>query len=265
MAHIDKHPAGAFCWVELGTNNQGASKQFYSSLFGWTANDMPMGPGEYYTIFRLQDRDTGGAYTLNPERMPGVPPHWMLYIAVENADNAAARAAQEGGKVAAPPFDVGDFGRMAVVEDPAGAMFSLWQPKMNQGIGIQGVDGALCWADLCTHDPAPAEKFYSAVFGWKISASEHDKSGYLHIQNGESFIGGVPPGQFLPPDVPPHWLLYFQVSNCDASAEKAKSLGANIHFGPTTIEGVGRMAIMTDPQNAPLAIFQPLPHEPRHA
>ena len=259
MPHIDKHPAGAFVWVELGTTDQAAAKAFYGSLFGWEANEMPMGPGEYYTIFRLEGRDTAAAYTRAPQTSGGAPPHWMPYISVDNADQAAARATQFGGKVAAPPFDVYDAGRMAVVVDPTGAMFSLWQPKANPGIGIAGVDGALCWADLMTTDVARARQFYSDLFGWEIAPEHQDPSGYLHIKNGADFIGGMPPVG-PQPGVPSHWMLYFQASDCDAAAAKAKSAGGNIYYGPTTMEGVGRWAIVADPQGAVLAIFQPLPH-----
>jgi len=259
MPAIDKYPPGAFVWVELGTTDQAAAKNFYASLFGWNANDMPMGPGDYYTIFRLDGRDAAAAYTLNPERSGGAPPHWMLYISVASADDAAARAAQVGGKVVAPPFDVFDAGRMAVVQDPTGATFSLWQPKANQGIGIAGVDGTLCWADLMTADILRARQFYADLFGWEIAPGQNDPSGYLHIKNGEAFIGGIPPAG-LQPGVPPHWLLYFLASDCDGAAAKAKSSGAKIHYGPTTMEGVGRWAVAADPQGAVFAIFQPLPH-----
>jgi hypothetical protein len=260
MPNIDRHPAGAFVWVELGTTDQAAAKNFYTSLFGWSPNDMPMGPGEYYTIFKLEDRDTAAAYTLHPDRSGGAPPHWMLYISVVSADDSAARATQAGGTVLAPPFDVFDAGRMAVVQDPTGATFSLWQPKANQGVGIAGVDGTLCWADLLTRDVPRARQFYSDLFGWEIAPGQHDPSGYLHIKNGEAFIGGMPPVG-PQPGVPPHWLLYFLTSDCDASAEKAKSSGASVHYGPTTMEGVGRWAIVADPQGAVFALFQPLPHE----
>jgi predicted enzyme related to lactoylglutathione lyase len=258
MPNIDKHPAGAFVWVELGTTDQAAAKNFYASLFGWHANDMPMGPSEYYTIFRLQERDTAAAYTLSPERSGGAPPHWMLYISVNSADDAAARAAQLGGTVLAPPFDVFDAGRMAVVQDPTGAIFSLWQPKANQGVGIAGVDGTLCWADLMTGDAPRARQFYADLFGWEIAPGQNDPSGYLHIKNGDTFIGGIPPVG-PQPGVPPHWLLYFLASDCEGAAAQAKSLGANIYYGPTTLEGVGRWAVVADPQGAAFAIFQPLP------
>jgi len=146
MPNIDKHPPGAFCWIELATSDQKAAKDFYCSLFGWSASDMPMGPGDFYTMFKLDGRDSGAAYTLRPDqRAQGVPPHWMIYIAVESADQTAARAAELGAKVFAPPFDVYDAGRMAVLQDPTGAVFSIWQPKKNTGIGIAGVHGALCW------------------------------------------------------------------------------------------------------------------------
>ncbi|MGA2131334.1 MAG: VOC family protein [Bryobacteraceae bacterium] len=259
MPHIDTHPAGDFVWIELGTTDQPAAKNFYASLFGWNANDMPMGPDGVYTIFRLEGRDAAAAYTLDPARSGGAPPHWMLYISTTSADDSAARAAQAGGTVLAPPFDVFDAGRMAVVQDPTGAVFSLWQPKNNQGIGIAGVEGTLCWADLVTGDAARAKQFYSDVFGWTITPSEKDPSGYLHIQNGDQFIGGIPPRD-PQPGVPSHWLLYFFVPDGDAAAAKAQSLGASVHFGPATMEGVGRWSVVSDPQGAVFALFQPLPH-----
>ncbi len=255
MSNIDTHPNGAFVWVELGTTDQAAAKKFYTSLFGWNANDMPMGPGDYYTIFRLEGRDAAAAYTLRPERSGGAPPHWMLYISVASADDAAARAAQVGGTVLAPPFDVPDAGRMAVVQDPTGAAFSLWQPKSNQGIGVAGVDGTLCWADLMTRDVPRASQFYADLFGWEIVPGGDD-SGYMHIKNGETMIGGIPPAG-LQPDAPPHWLPYFQTSGCDAATEKAKSQGAAVYYGPASMEGVGRWSVVADPQGAVFAIFPP--------
>ena len=171
MSHIDSHPPGSFCWIELATPDQSAAKSFYSSLFGWTPSDTPMGPGEVYTIFRLEGRDAAAAYTMRPEqRSQGVPPNWMLYISVASADDAAKRAKEAGGTVHMDAFDVGESGSMAVLQDPTGAVFAVWQPNKNQGIGIAHVDGTLCWADLSTPDPQRAGKFYSDLFGWQMIA-----------------------------------------------------------------------------------------------
>ena len=106
MPNIEKHPPGAFCWVELATTDQSAAESFYSKIFGWSPNHMSMGPDGVYTIFQLEGRHAAAACTIRPEQLQhGVPPHWAIYIAVQSADATAARAAQLGGKVLAGPFD----------------------------------------------------------------------------------------------------------------------------------------------------------------
>ncbi len=256
---IEKLIPGSFCWMELATTDQGAGKQFYTSLFGWTANDFPMGPDGVYTIFQLNGRDCAAAYTLMKDQLAqGVPPHWGLYIAVESADESTKRAIVLGAKVLAGPFDVMDKGRMSVVQDPTGAHFCLWQGMSNQGIGIAGEANSFVWADLNSPDREAAKKFYSALFGWKFVTGEgKDASSYWHIMNGERGIGGLPPVEFQPPNAPPHWMIYYMVADCGASFAKATSLGAGSHVPPMTIEGTGQMAVVADPQGAVFALFQP--------
>src|SRR5438270_130152 len=106
-------------------------------------DDNPMGPDEFYTMFKLNDRNTGAAYTMRKEqREQGVPPYWGIYMAAANADEAAAKAAKLGATVLAPAFDVFDAGRMAVLRDPTGAIFSVWQPKRHIGMTIASEDNA---------------------------------------------------------------------------------------------------------------------------
>jgi uncharacterized protein len=259
MPNIDKHPAGDFCWIELHTTNQAAAKDFYGSLFAWTVQDLPLGPGDYYTMFSLQGRNTGAATTLRKDQLAmGVPPHWLLYVATDNADNTAARAAELGGKVIVPVFQVMDAGRMAVLQDPTGAMFCVWLPGTHHGTGIAGVDGTLCWADLSTSDQERAGAFYSGLFGWEImKEDENPAHAYWHIKNGEQFIGGIPPASHRDPKIPPHWEIYLQVSDCDTTAAKAKELGAKLYLLPKDFENVGRISVIADPQGAVFAIFQP--------
>ena len=257
MTNIDNHPAGSFCWIELATSDQAAAKNFYGALFGWTPNDMPMGPGEFYTIFRLEGRDAAAGYTLRPDqRAQHVPPHWMIYIMVESVDDSAAKVLQLGGQVIVAPFDVMDAGRMAVIQDPTGAYFCLWQANHSKGIGISQVHGTLCWADLSTPDTKRASDFYTGLFGWQIFADPKDKSGYLHIKNGEQFMGGIPLAAHRPPGIPPHWLAYFQVDDVDVTANKAKDMGARLFLPPMSMEGVGRFSVIADPQGAAFAIFK---------
>lgn len=262
MPQVDKHPPGDFCWIELGTTEQNAAKNFYAALFGWTPNDMDMGPNGVYTIFRLNGRDSAAAYTMGQEdRALNMLPHWNLYIAVDNADATVDKAAELGGKVLAPAFDVFDAGRMAVIQDPTGAVFTVWQAKKNAGIGVVRDPGTFCWADLSTPDPERARQFYSGLFGWQLEAGEKDPSGYLHIKNSGRFIGGIPPVQHRDPNTPPHWLIYFAVADVDATAAKAKQMGARFYVEPISMEGVGRMAVMADPQGAVSAIFKESPRQ----
>jgi len=259
MAIIDKLIPGSFCWMELSTTDQPAAKQFYSSLFGWSVVDHPMGPAGDYTIFQLKGQDCAAAFTLEKERLDlGVPPHWGIYIGVANVNESTKLASDLGATVLAGPFDAMDKGRMSIIRDPTGAHFCLWQENTSKGIGIAGEDNSFCWADLNTPDRDSAKKFYSALLGWKfVPGKDKDDSTYLHIMNGESGIGGLPPAEFLPPGIPPHWMIYYLVSDCDASFAKAASLGAVACVPPMSIEGAGRMAVLNDPQGAGFALFQP--------
>lgn len=250
MPNVDRHPAGALCWIELATSDQDGAKGFYRAVFGWSPNDNPIGSGEVYTIFRLNGRDAAAAY-----RKTDVPPHWMLYIAVDNADETVNRIKEAGGTVIAGPFDVMDFGRMAVAQDPTGAYFSVWQAKSHAGIRVEGDPNTLCWADLNTPDRERARDFYTKVFGWEIGPGEKEHEDYWHIQNSGRFIGGIPPCRQT--GAPPHWLIYFAASSCDATAEKARAAGARFYMEPTSMPDVGRLAVLADPQGAAFAIFEP--------
>jgi uncharacterized protein len=257
MTNVDKNSIGSFCWFELATTDQAAAKKFYTSLFGWSVNDSPMGPDDFYSMLTLSGRDIGAAYTMRKEqRAQGVPPHWMVYIAVTSADDAVSKAAQLGGTVLAPAFDVMDVGRMAVIQDPTGAIFSAWQAKSRPSTTIIGVDNSFCWADLSTPDPAKAGKFYSGLFGWELMTDPKDPSGYIHIKNGEGMIGGIPPATHRNPNAPPHWLVYIQVADVEAATAKAGQLGAKVLMPPRKMENVGTWAIIADPQGAVLALFK---------
>ncbi len=257
MPTVEKHKPGAFSWIELSTSDQDAAKTFYTTLFGWTFRDSPMGPDDVYTMFSLNDHVVAAGYTIREdETAMGVPPHWNLYMSVESADETAKRAGDLGGKILAPPFDVYNYGRMAVIQDPTGAVFSIWEAKDHIGLSIRDEPGSFCWADLSTPDTQTASKFYSQLFEWSIESGQ-DPSGYLHIKNGEDFIGGIPPPQHRDPNAPPHWFIYMLVANCDASTAKAKELGARVYMGPMTAENVGRMTFLADPQGAGFALFEP--------
>ena len=251
---IDRHQPGTFCWFELATSDQDAAKEFYSNMFGWTPDDQPMGEGETYTMLKLRGRDVGALH----KARPGQPTAWGEYIAVTSADAAAEKAKSLGGNVVMPPFDVFEAGRMAVVQDPAGAFFSLWEAKLNPGVGLFAEPGAPCWSELATSDVEAAKTFYSGLFGWNLKTGSADSPmpyTEIHAGDGPPFGGMYP----MPPQmqgVPPHWMPYFAVDDTDAFVTKATSNGASTIVPPTDIPDVGRFAVIRDPQGAVFAVIK---------
>ena len=249
MGERESYAPGTFCWVDLGTTDAAAAKAFYARLFGWEAEDMPVGDGTTYTMLRLRGLDVAALYDQREdERAAGVPPHWSSYISVVDADEVAARVEGLDGKLLAEPFDVLDSGRMAVVQDPTGAIVSLWQPGRHIGARLVNDPGCLTWNDLATPDPAAAAAFYEALLGWEVTQQAPE---YATIANE-----GVPNGGIrLETDLPPHWLPYFTAESTERSAATAREAG-----GQVLAEGIevpaGRIAVLLDPQGAPFALFE---------
>lgn len=253
MPVVESHQPGSFCWVELGAADRAAAKDFYSSLFGWTCADQVMDAGIVYTIFALDGRDVAGLYELDPRQHLGVPPHWMLFVRVEDADAAAARTAELGGNVIVDPYDVFDLGRLASLQDPSGAYFCVWQPNRHPGIGVAGVPSTLCWSELVTPAPLRARDFYGQLFGWGLKESD---GGYTELLNGGEAIGGILEAPETGEAPKPHWMPYFLAADADAVAGKARGLGATWKLPPSDLPNVGRYAVIADPQGAVFAIVQ---------
>jgi uncharacterized protein len=259
VAEFSSHIPGTFSWIELATTDQKAAVAFYRALFGWDVNEQPIGPTEVYTMFLMRGQEVAAAYDMRPEeRQGGVPPHWNLYVTVANVDETVKRAEDLGAKVFAPAFDVMDAGRMAVLQDPTGAVFQVWQAKAHIGAKILNEPGALCWSELTTRDTSAAESFYTKLFGWaaKHSAPSAGMAYTEFSTQGRAQAGMLTMPANMPAGTPSYWMPYFQVGNCDASSAKARELGANVMAPPHDIPNTGRFAILGDKQGAMFAVFE---------
>jgi uncharacterized protein len=248
MPVIDKYEPGMFCWIELATNDAAAAKSFYTSVFGWKINDIPIPDGSVYTMLQVDGHDLGALYE-NKEH----PPAWNSYVNVTSADEAAQRAQENGGTVVAQAFDVMDVGRMAVIADPAGASLCLWQAGRHIGATIRGDFNTLCWNELMTPDIEGAREFYKTLFGWSLKVSPE----YTEIDLDGKGIGGM---MHITPEMqgmPTAWTPYICVSDADACVEKIKSSGGKVYMGPHEIPNVGRFAVCADPQGAMFNIINP--------
>jgi len=257
MQETPTYAPGTFCWVELATTDSAAAKKFYTELFGWTFTDSPIGPDMVYTMLKLDGKDVGALFQMGAEMTSlGIPPNWLSYVSVTSADDAAAKAKEAGATLLKEPFDVFTVGRMAVVQDPTGAVFALWQAGTHIGAGVTNVPNSFCWNELGTNDTARAADFYTGVFGWGKDVQNFGPMEYTMFTNGDRPAGGM---YKITPEmgpIPPHWLVYFSVADCDAAVEKAVSLGAKTMKPADDIPGIGRFAILTDPQGAAFALIK---------
>jgi predicted enzyme related to lactoylglutathione lyase len=118
---------GAFSWSELMTTDAASAKDFYARLFGWQMRDQSVGGSMgdmIYTVVKAGDQEMGGLMTM-PPHMQGIPPHWGVYVTVEDVDASAKLAEELGGQIKVPPMDIPDVGRFAVIQDPQGAVLSI--------------------------------------------------------------------------------------------------------------------------------------------
>ncbi len=116
---------GAFSWCELLTTDTDIAKRFYNKLFNWTLEPAPTSlPGVDYTLVKCADQHQGGMMAIPPSA-EGMPPHWGVYVTVDDVDATAKLAVEMGGKICMPPQDIPEVGRFCVLQDPQGAVFSV--------------------------------------------------------------------------------------------------------------------------------------------
>ena len=264
MADIETgpHPAGTFCWHNLGTTDREAAGIFYAEVLGWSPEEIPM-PGEAgssYTMMHLGAGDIAGSYTLGPEEQAqGIPPHWGQYIAVDDVDAVAKKAAALGATLCAEPFDIPGVGRMAMLSDPTGAAFCLWRRSgPHHGTAHFGdLPGSGCWHELVTDDTEKAAAFYAELFGWEIEKRTMEGMAYTVFKLGDTQVGGMMAKTEEMGSIPSAWVVYFLVSDAAAAIRKAESLGGRCFFPPVEAPGIGTFTWLADGQGALFGIVQP--------
>lgn len=250
MQIVTKYPDGVFCWVDLTTPDVEGAKAFYSGLFGWeTDNHSDSG----YYVFRLHGYTVAGVGPMSAEAQAGgAPPVWISYVKHDDIDSVAGRVANAGGTIFVPPMDVaagdgGTEGRFALLMDPTGATFGVWQPDRHTGAQLVNAPNALVWNELQTRDTAAAEAFYRDVFGWTTAEMS---PGYSVCQVDGRGQAGMIAIQASWGDVPPNWSVYFQVDDVPAAAARAEALGGGVAVPPSDPGQSWQFAVLRDPQGA---------------
>ena len=248
MPKFEHYDQGTPSWIELMTPDQAAAQTFYAGLFGWSFDDHDMGEMGHYYIPTIEGDEIGGISGQMPG-MEGHPAFWGVYLAVDDVDAATAKVEPAGGKVEAGPFDVNTNGRMSAIQDPTGARVGLWQARDTIGTQRANEPGTPIWNEIMTPDIPRATQFYADVLGMGSEAAPMGDDTYTVLTNAKGRqIGGAmnPPME----DVPPHWNIYFNVEDVDATVAKTVELGGQVVAPAFDVEGVGRMAVLADPQGA---------------
>ena len=252
MSERERYPAGVPCWVTVMRTDPRAAMDFYGPLFGWEPLERPG-----YVVARLRGRDVAGVGVLPG---PDVAPAWITQVRVDSAEDAAARARAAGGTVVDGPLDLPPAGRLAVLADPAGAVFCAWEAAGREGAQLVNEPGAWSMSALQTHDPEGAIAFYRAVFGW-----EPEPFGPATMFRLPGYLGGEPQ-QPVPRDVvavmmpaepgaPPRWSVDFWVDDIDAAVARSEDGGGTTIAAPFAAP-VGRQAVLADPAGVTFSISQ---------
>ncbi len=258
MPEYAKPVVGNFCWVELATNNLVGAKRFYGELFGWSLKEAPMPDGLPYTMAEVRGKSVCGLTELKGEaKKMGAGPHWLSYVAVDDPEPIVRKVAGLGGKTLVPTTDVGQ-GRLAIIQDTAGAVLALWQSKQSMGPWLYAEPGALCWNELITPELGAAEKFYTSLFGWKVESMDVGPGvTYRLFKNRGENAGGAMATPKELKGVPPNWSVYFDVANADQTVSRAERMGAKVLAPVMETANVGRYAMLQDGQGAAFGILQP--------
>lgn len=240
---------GRFVWFEMVTPDVDRARGFYGELFPWGTQSLPVADGGYPMI-TLAGEGQGG-YVHGTDAA-----HWLAHLQVADARATSRLIRELGGRVEHEAVMEG-FGTKVVARDPSGARFALWQPHApndSDGSGdYRDAPGAFCWAELYAPDAEQAVAFYTRIGGFTHTPMTMPNGTY-HVLTAD---GVERAGVMTPPmPLPPQWQPYVQVTDVDATAARAKQLGATIHM-VDDVPGVGRLGIIGDPQGARIGILKP--------
>lgn len=251
-------PAGAPCWFELSSTDPEAALSFYRGLFGWQPLHHDMGALGRYTFLRLAT-GTVGALCGMPPGSEGQPSSWGVYFATADMEATVRQAQALGGQLLFGPFDVPGQGRGAVIADPGGAVFSLWQPAPGADNDfVMFETHAVGWVELATRDQAAAKAFYGSLLGWEFPPSTNPTPSieYQELSVGGERFGGMLQMTEAWGPMPAHWSLYIPVDDVDACLTQASALGGKICVPAFDAPGVGRLARLDDPTGAGLYVIK---------
>jgi predicted enzyme related to lactoylglutathione lyase len=236
------------CWIEVQLSDVEAGRRFYGGLFGWSFEPV-------HDDVLWARRDGAPVAALAPKGDGRMPTVWTVYFAAPDITALTGRIRAAGGQVITGPSPVGPapgpgpaphrpLGVMALVADPEGAVFGLWQAGAHAGFARRHEPGAFTWAELYTRDTGAANDFYSGLF--------HDA---LFGPGAAPDFGRAAAADVFPPEMPPHFLVHFAVADMTKELATVQRLGGRTQVSPFPTS-YGTVAVVTDDQGASFALLE---------
>jgi predicted enzyme related to lactoylglutathione lyase len=247
-------PAGAPCWVELATSNDGQMSEFYHQLLGWEYRvtvDSSVAT-DRYAIAMKDGFPVAGLYQTNGRS------GWIPHVAVSDINAGAERVGLLGGAVTLGPVALPHDDSVVYAQDPVGAPIALRCPPPGW-LFTSGDAGSFAMADLNTRDGAVVDEFYANLLGYtSVQLGDGTDIDYAEWQlSGRPVLHRYVMGPEYAPTTPPHWLIYFVANpaeGTDATAVRALSLGGGIAVEPYDSR-LGRATVLTDPGGATFGVI----------
>lgn len=254
MPKVESYRQGTPSYVELMAPDAAAAADFYAELFGWSIEAQEVPDFGTYRTGTLESDTVAGISPQMPQ-LAGHPAFWAVYLAVDDVDAAVTKVEAAGGTVEAGPFDVMGFGRMASIQDPTKARVNLWQAGTSIGSARVNEPGTPTWHEVVTPEVERAVQFYADALGMGSQKQEMGEQSYTSLTDVDGrVVGGTMAPQFE--GVPPHWLVYFQVADIDATVAQVTERGGKVVV-PVFDLPIGRIGFVSDPQGAHFGLMQP--------
>ncbi|UHA72509.1 VOC family protein [Paenibacillus sp. 481] len=246
--------AGEFCWLDIKTCNMASVQTFYKDVLNWRYQQESWPHRLYPTIYAGNDQ-VGGFTDLNsPAFPPGTKPHISVYVAVNHVDQTVARVEQAGGNLLLEPFDLGDFGRMATIQDSAGAVLSIWESRRFKGMNVNlNREGAPFSFELMTTDLACSIEFYTKVFNWTVEIKHEETLASAEVRHEGKKVGSMKEASLETGET--EWRVCYTVKHLEKAVEKAQSWGAKVITNARKIPA-GRIVVITDPDGNAISFIE---------
>lgn len=249
IAKLDKETSrkGEIVWIDLVTNDAKVSKEFFSNLLGWSFNNH-----DAYEMALSGTKPVSGIIEDKEILKGSKTSYWVVSASVKDAEATAKEIKSQGGKILSEPFEISGRGKVALVEDPQGAFFSILENSSGDPKASAPRNGEWMWAELWTSNPKEATSFYADVLSVTAKQIGDAGTGDYFILKGDTYeFGGIT--KIPVKNEAPIWIPVLRVEDAVATAEKAVKLGGSILISPTTVSG-NKVALIATPSGAPFLV-----------